>query len=150
MASPSLSAIAQMNSAGLRIEWQKLFGSIPANRLSRDLMHRVVANRLQETALGSNANKIKKKLFGYRDQIIKTGSVKIATDIQIKPGTKLLREWNAETHSVLVLDNGFEYRGERFKSLSKIAKHITGAHWSGPRFFGLKKQQTINTGATNG
>jgi hypothetical protein len=56
------------------------------------------------------------------------------------PGTRLVRSWGGETHSVLVLDEGFEYRGERFRSLSQIARTITSVRWSGPRFFGLKRR----------
>lgn len=55
----------------------------------------------------------------------------------VKPGTWLSRTWHGEVHQVIVLESGFEYRGERFSSLSEIAKRITGSHWSGPRFFGL-------------
>jgi len=57
----------------------------------------------------------------------------------LKPGTRLLREWGGRTHTVIVLDEGFEYDGERYRSLTEIARHITGAHWSGPRFFGLRE-----------
>jgi hypothetical protein len=57
----------------------------------------------------------------------------------LKPGTRLLREWGGRTHSVIVLDGGFEYDGSRYRSLTEIARRITGAHWSGPRFFGLRK-----------
>jgi len=58
----------------------------------------------------------------------------------LKPGTRLLREWGGKTHTVIVLDDGFEYDGERYPSLTQIARRITAAHWSGPRFFGLKSQ----------
>jgi hypothetical protein len=55
----------------------------------------------------------------------------------IKPGTRLVREWNGRTHHVEVLDKGFRWNDRTYRSLSSIAKAITGAHWSGPRFFGL-------------
>jgi hypothetical protein len=56
----------------------------------------------------------------------------------IKPGTRLIREWRGETHKVTVTAEGFAYGGKRYKSLSKIARLITGTRWSGPRFFGLE------------
>lgn len=65
-----------------------------------------------------------------------SGKVEAATGA-VKPGTWLSRTWHGDVHQVIVLESGFEYRGERFSSLSEIAKRITGSHWSGPRFFGL-------------
>ena len=59
----------------------------------------------------------------------------------LRPGAKLMREWHGRTHVVVVTDTGFDYAGSRYTSLTQIAKLITGAHWSGPRFFGLTKGQ---------
>ena len=59
---------------------------------------------------------------------------------RLKTGTTLVRQWRGHTHTVLVRDDGFEYEGERYRSLTVIAERITGAHWSGPRFFGLSKR----------
>ena len=61
---------------------------------------------------------------------------------RLKPGAKLIREWRGEIHQVVVLDNGFEWRGRHWRSLSMIAREITQSHWSGPRFFGLKGKKT--------
>ncbi|MGB4866749.1 MAG: DUF2924 domain-containing protein [Hyphomicrobium sp.] len=55
-----------------------------------------------------------------------------------------MRDWRGTTHTVLVLDNGYEWQGELYRSLTQIAQAITGAHWSGPRFFGLAKRSTIH------
>ena len=60
----------------------------------------------------------------------------------LKPGMRLVREWRGQMHSVLVLENGFEYHDHRYRSLTEIARHITGAHWSGPRFFGVVQVRT--------
>jgi hypothetical protein len=59
----------------------------------------------------------------------------------MKPGTKLIREWHGHAHTVSVLDDGFEYEGERYPSLTRIARRITGVHWSGPLFFGISKRR---------
>ena len=60
--------------------------------------------------------------------------------VVLKTGAKLVREWGGHTHTVLVRENGFEYEGQRYRSLTVIAERITGAHWSGPRFFGVTKR----------
>ncbi len=66
----------------------------------------------------------------------------------IKPGTWLSRTWHDEVHQVVVLDGGFEYRGARYRSLTTIAKRITGAAWSGPRFFGLRSPRLGELGVS--
>ncbi len=70
--------------------------------------------------------------------------------LTLKPGVRLLREWGGRTHQVTVTDDGFDYGGKHYRSLSEIARTITGARWSGPRFFGLRKRQgrRFETGAT--
>lgn len=68
----------------------------------------------------------------------KGGALSAGPVIRMKPGSRLVREWRGKTHDVLVLEDGFEWNGERRRSLSAIAREITGTHWSGPRFFGLK------------
>lgn len=76
-------------------------------------------------------------------QLAKTGHV-TADNIRLKPGTRLVRRWHGKAYCVLVLDGGFEHDGRRYVSLSQISRAITGAQWSGPRFFGLRR------GAANG
>ena len=79
------------------------------------------------------------------------GDVKRNRVVQPKPGAKLVREWHGKIHTVLVLDEGFEWRGKRWRSLTTIAKAISGAHWSGPRFFGLAGRATREAkGLTHG
>ena len=70
------------------------------------------------------------------------GSSKYST-IHVKPGLKLVREWRGETHDVLVLENDFEWNGQSWRSLSAIAREITGTPWSGPRFFGLQRRHEL-------
>jgi hypothetical protein len=67
------------------------------------------------------------------------GATRKAAGAFVKPGTRLVREWNGQTHTVLVHADGVEWRGKRYRSLSIVAREITGAHWSGPRFFGLTR-----------
>ena len=63
--------------------------------------------------------------------------------LRLKPGSKLMRAWRGKTHTVLVLDDGFEHHGKRYTSLTQIANALTGTHWSGPRFFGLVTPQQL-------
>jgi hypothetical protein len=72
------------------------------------------------------------------------GSIAVTPDTSLRPGTRLVREWRGRTHTVVVTEDGFEYAGQAFKSLTKIAHAITGAHWSGPRFFGLIRKPGSN------
>jgi hypothetical protein len=111
----------------------------PPPRLSRDLIIRGIAYRMQEQVRGGLSKSMSRRL---RVLGADNGSIehRPAAPITLKPGTRLVREWRGDTHSVLVRNDGYEWRGERFTSLSKIAEAITGAHWSGPRFFGLKGQ----------
>ncbi|HEV2464484.1 MAG TPA: DUF2924 domain-containing protein, partial [Acidobacteriaceae bacterium] len=71
----------------------------------------------------------------------KRASAKLAAQFRIKPGTRLIRQWQGETHHVTVCDQGFEYNGQKYSSLSEIARLITGTRWSGPLFFGIKQNQ---------
>ena len=68
----------------------------------------------------------------------------------LKTGTTLVRQWRGHAHTVVVREDGFEYQGERYRSLTVIAERITGAHWSGPRFFGLTKRPSASAGAETG
>ncbi len=80
----------------------------------------------------------KRRLAGIAEELRKNGDLSAGPAIRLKPGLRLVREWRGETHTVLVLEDGFEWNGQRRCSLSAIAREITGTRWSGPLFFGLK------------
>jgi hypothetical protein len=104
-------------------------------RLSRDLLMRGITYKLQERPLGGLSKSILRKL----ERLNLDSNVQTPTPpILLKTGMRLVREWRGVTHSVLVHADGFEWRGRRYRSLTHIAQKITGAHWSGPRFFGLR------------
>ena len=123
----------------LRIAWRRLYRAEPPRCMSRDLMVRALAYRLQERAHGGLAPAAKRKLRSLVAEIETKGTQVFDPGIALKPGGRLVREWAGRTHTVIVLEDGFEYDGERCPSLTKIAAKITGAHWSGPRFFGIGK-----------
>lgn len=133
-----LAALQQFSLADLRAEWRRLFRTQPPN-LSRDLVVRAIAYRLQELAHGGLARATARKLTSLAAALEAGGEISLDPGPQIKPGARLVREWRGRTHTVTVTEEGFQYDGRHYPSLTKIARAITGDHWSGPRFFGLKK-----------
>ena len=122
----------------LRLEWRRLFRAEPP-RIGRDTMMRAIAYRWQEAALGGLSKATLRRLTTLANQLETNGRIAPLPGPRIKPGARLIREWGGRTHAVNVTDDGFEFQGETFGSLTRIAFAITGAHWSGPRFFGLTK-----------
>ncbi len=133
-----LAALADLDAVGLRVEWRRLYRSHPPLHIRRDLLVLAIAWKLQERAYGGLTAAQKRKLAGIAEELRKNGDLSAGPAIRVKPGLRLVREWRGETHDVLVLEDGFEWNGERRRSLSAIAREITGTQWSGPRFFGLK------------
>lgn len=133
-----LKALGSMNRDQLIVEWRKLFRSNPPDRARRELLELGVAWKLQEKAHGGIKKGIAGELRRLAEALDATGDIRRAKPTAIKPGARILREWNGVTHEVTVLNDGFAWSGKTWKSLTAIAGHITGAHWSGPRFFGLK------------
>ncbi len=132
-----LARIADLTIFELRAEWRRQHRTQPPMRLSRDLLMRGITYKFQERPLGGLSKATLRKLESFN---AKTNADKPpAAPVSLKPGTRLVREWRGVTHSVLVHSDGFEWKGERYGSLTLIAEKITGAHWSGPRFFGLRR-----------
>jgi hypothetical protein len=142
-----LSELQQLSSRDLRTEWRRLFRSNPPN-LSRDLLVRAIAYRVQELAHGGLSKATARKLATLAAEFGRDGQISADARPQIKPGARLVREWRGRTHVVTVMENGFTYGGNPYPSLTRIALEITGAHWSGPRFFGLVKRPA-ESGARN-
>lgn len=116
--------------------------------LSRDLLMRAIANQLQEATLGGLLPRVKRKLAALAGNAENDPKGSALTPMaRLKPGSKLVRTWYGQTHSVLVLDDGFEHQGRRYASLSQIAGAVTGVHWSGPHFFGLDRPQRQPAGS---
>jgi hypothetical protein len=122
----------------LRIAWRQFHRAEPPQGLSRDLMIRGLANQLQERADGGLSRALQRRLQILTGEFEK-GARSFRPGIVLKPGTTLVRQWRGHSHTVVVREDGFEYDGQRYRSLSVIAEKITGAHWSGPRFFGVSR-----------
>jgi Protein of unknown function (DUF2924) len=134
----------------LRREWRRLYHNDPP-RISRDLLILGIAYRLQEIEHGGLGKATLRKLRTLAKTLRTTGRVGPTPGLSLKPGARLVREWHGRTHTVTVTEDGFDYAGTSYPSLSNIAKKITGAHWSGPRFFGLlAKGKNHPSGAHNG
>ena len=128
----------------LREEWRRLNKADACPRLSRDLLVRVVAYRLQELALGGLRPEPQRQLRQIAMELKQTGEATIRLRPQVPPGTRLMREWRGRRYEVVVLDAGFSWQGTHYRSLSAIARTITGTPWSGPLFFGLKQNPSAS------
>ena len=132
-----LAALATMSPVQLRDTWRSLMGNEPP-RFSVDLLRHAIGYKLQENALGG--------LSGATLRTLRKTAGGGSEASALKPGTKLMRSWHGRTIAVTVTDDGFEHDGQAYSSLTAIAREVTGAGWSGPRFFGLQAGQ----GAFNG
>ena len=125
-----ISEIEVLDRASCLARWREAFGRPPPKYLSPQFMRRVLIWEAQNRALGGVSVKTTRRL-----KQIAAGK---ASHTTAKPGSHLGREWNGRTYQVEVMDGGYVMDGKTWRSLSAIAKHITGAHWSGPRFFGVQ------------
>ena len=123
----------------LRRAWRTLLHAGPPLGLSRDLIMRGLADKLQQRAHGGPTPALRRRLQVLAGEFEK-GARSFDPGGVLKTGATLVRQWRGHTHTVLVREDGFEYDGERYRSLTVIAERITGAHWSGPRFFATGKR----------
>lgn len=128
----SVAEIETMERAALSAAWTSVFGAPVPKRLSSPFLRRFLAFEMQ-----SRASRGLPRGFVARLGKAARDDPSTASPI-LKPGGRLIREWNGVTHVVDVVDGGFLWKGQRYASLSSIARAITGARWSGPRFFGLR------------
>lgn len=140
--SEQLAGLAKISPARLRAEWRQLHRGQPlpegltASQLTRD-----IAWRLQEKALGGLPPVRLRELDRLAEQLECEGRIDVSGSASLKPGTRLVRRWHDKVHTVTVLDAGYEFEERHYSSLTQIARQITGAAWSGPRFFGLKRRE---------
>ena len=118
--------------------WRDLFESGRPGRVCGDLLIKALGYRLQEKAIGGLKPSTRRLLERWGRNGSERGPLAEPARTRLKAGTVLVREWHGVIHRVTVLDDGFDFHGERFRSLSEIARKITGVRWSGPLFFGLK------------
>ncbi len=132
-----IGALADLPRADLVTHWRGFYRANPPKGISRHMMVRAVAYEMQAKEYGGLKSAVSKQLQRIAAGLVAGDRVVIKAASKLKPGARLVREWNGATHVVEVVDDGFIWNGERHSSLSAIARTITGARWSGPRFFGL-------------
>ena len=138
----ALSRLPELDLCQLRELWCRLYKTKAPPRLSRELLMRAVAYRIQELASGGLRPELQRQLHRIALELRQTGRVTMHPRSQLKPGTRLLREWQGRSHEVLVLNDGFSWQATHYRSLSAIARKITGTAWSGPLFFGLRSNRS--------
>jgi hypothetical protein len=140
----SKEALSRLDLSELREEWRVLYKADVSPHLSRELLIRALAYRMQEVALGSLRPEPQRQLRQIAMGLKQTGEAAKRFRPQLKPGTRMIREWQGRTYEVVVLDDGFSWQGMQYRSLSAIARRITGTAWSGPLFFGLKQNPSAS------
>jgi hypothetical protein len=131
----AIGGLAKLDGATLKAQWRTLYGSAPPRRITRGLLIGAVAYRLQQQALGGLTPATRRLLNAVGKHVEETPVRREPT-----PGMILLRAWHGVNHRVTVLDGGVEYREQRYRSISQVARVITGSRWSGPLFFGLRQR----------
>jgi hypothetical protein len=132
----------------LKERWRNLYRTEPPNKIHRSLLIPAIAYRMQENALGALKPSFRRHLIHVARNTADGRQAPGCPSLSPKPGTVLVRDWGGVTHQVKVLEDGILFRGKRHKSLSEVARVITGSRWSGPLFFGLKsaaKEQSHGT-----
>jgi Protein of unknown function (DUF2924) len=134
-----IARLRDLDVKALRAQWHNVLGRPAPPHLPRHLLFRILAYQLQAKQLG-DLDADSRRLLD-RAQSPKTGPnapIPVGRQTELRPGTVLGREWNGRMHRVSVLTDGFAYDGKTYSSLSKVALVVTGTHWNGPKFFGLR------------
>lgn len=131
----TLDRLDELGPAELKEEWARCHGA-PAPSVTPDLLRLGIAYRLQEKKQGGLSRE-SKRLLQQAIAVARQEDTSALPPRRLMPGTRLVRDWHGVGHTVVVLDEGFEYDGRTWRSLTAIAKAITGSHRNGPRFFGL-------------
>ena len=130
-----IASLSKLGTDELSERWKAVFGKAPSGGISRSFLTRGIAYRLQEKAFGG----LKPSTQRLLEEV--GSALSAAPSRTVQPGAVLVREWRGISHQVSVLEKGFCFRGKRYRSLSEVAREITGTRWSGPLFFGLKRSQ---------
>jgi hypothetical protein len=123
--------------------WQKLYGKASPPEIRRELMVPFLAYRMQEKQYGGLKASTRSELRRIARELDRP-SRELRVRSRIKPGTRLCRRWRGKMHEIFVTESDYEYLGARYRSLSEVARKITGTRWSGPAFFGLRKTNVLS------
>ncbi len=122
----------------LKNRWRILYGTKPPQKIHRSLLIAAVAHRMQENALSALKSPVRRRLMQAANNPATPRHSPHYSSLRPRVGTVLVRDWGGVTHQAKVLEDGILFRSKRYKSLSEVARVITGSRWSGPLFFGLK------------
>jgi len=136
-----LDHLSKLGVPQLRAEWTRVYALSAPRRISRDLLLRGIAYRIQEQMYGGLKPATIKKLRQIAAAAKEGRELPVASKRELQPGARLLREWDGHTHIVEVVANGFAWQGKTYRSLTKITRLITGISCSGPKFFGLRDKR---------
>jgi hypothetical protein len=136
--SAEIAALRTLSVKELKSRWRGLYDTEPPSRISRELLTRAIAYRLQEREFGA-LTPATRRLLGRVTDDPSSRRARVSQSRKAAPGTLLIREWRGAAHQVTVHDDGVAYNGNHYGSLSEVARLITGTRWSGPLFFGLRK-----------
>jgi hypothetical protein len=142
-----VAALSEAPAPELEESWRRLYSSEPPHRISRDLLIRALAYRIQEQALGGLKPATRRLLAKVAADASARRPIEVTPKPDLKPGTVLLRDWHGSQHQVIVREIGIEFQGKHYKSLSQVARRITGTRWSGPLFFGLNNRRERTDGS---
>ena len=117
--------------------WRRWFKAPPPPQINRPRLVQLLAFEAQVRSSGGLDHKTRRAIARLQKQILHPGTPSRTSTPKLQPGARLIREWNGHSHVVDVTAQGVEWQGQSYTSLSAIARAMTGAHWSGPRFFGL-------------
>ena len=141
-----IARLSKLDIDDLRGRWKAICGKAPSREIGRSFLTRAIAYRLQERAY-DELKPSTHRLLGRAADESASGSSKRPQTRMARSGTILIREWQGIAHRVTMLGEGVSFNGKRYRSLSEVAREITGSRWSGPRFFGLRSQITENNHA---
>jgi DUF2924 family protein len=133
----------------LRERWKTLYGKEPSGHIGRSFLIRAISYRFQEKVFGGLKTSTRRLLARVAEETTAGRSSKRPPVRKPETGTILVREWQGVAHRVTVLREGMSFKGKRYRSLSEVAREITGSHWSGPRFFGLRLPAMENNRGTH-
>src|SRR5580700_2884499 len=133
-----IEGLRTLNREQLNQRWRELSAAERPPRVSGELLIKALAYRLQENALGGLKSATRRLLESWGRKNAEPSLPTQPVKPRLTAGTVLVREWHGTTHRVTVIDDGFRFESKRYRSLSEVARMITGSRWSGPLFFGLK------------
>jgi hypothetical protein len=136
-----ISSLTDLDNNELKARWKSLYDTEAPVRMKRELLRYAVAHRMQERVLGGVKPATCRLLDRIADHAGARNPVKVSVGRKAGKGTILIRNWGGVDHQVEILEKGVLLAGKRYRSLSEVARVITGSHWSGPLFFGLKAQE---------